>query len=87
MDFHIAGIGISTLWFNVIMTKYEASGKITIQSIKKNIQALYLKIKVMDIDHFHDNVNYLTTTLEAHGMIILDLMHHLFMATNLFLGQ
>ena len=36
-----------------------------------------IKIKEMDIEHLHEHVNYLTTTLSANGMIMLDLKHHL----------
>ena len=46
----------------------------------RKIQELDLKTKGMNIDHFHEHVNYLTTTLTAHGMIMMDLMHNLFNA-------
>ena len=32
----------------------------------------------MDIDPFYEQVNYLTTALAAHVMIILDIMYHVF---------
>lgn len=70
--------------FNVIISKSEASGKANIHNINKKIQVMYLKIKVMDIGHFQEHVNYLTTALAAHGMIMPYLMHHLFKVNKVF---
>ena len=60
------------------MSKSEASGKTNIHIIKNKIQALDLKIKVMDIDHFHWHVNSLTNVLAAQVVIMSDIMHHFF---------
>ena len=53
-------------------------------SIKNNIQALDLNIKVMDIDHFNEHSNSLTTALSAHCMIMLYLMHHRFKSYKVY---
>ena len=66
--------------FDIITRKSEAAGKDNIQSNKKKIQALDIKVKGMDIEHFHNPVYHLTNELEAHGIIILDIMNHLFKA-------
>ena len=34
----------------------------------------------MDIDHFHEHIDSLNPVVESHGMIMLDLMYHLFKA-------
>ena len=80
MEWNISGITIASLLFNLIMRKYESAGKENIQSIKNKIHNLSLNIKGMGIDHFNENVNSLNTVLSAHGMIILNLMPHLFKA-------
>ena len=41
---------------------------------------MYIKIKVLVIEHFHLHANYLTTALVAHGMIMGYLMYHLLKA-------
>ena len=79
---HISGISIAALLSNVVMRKYDASDKANIQSINNNIQVIDLNIKGMDIDHFHKNVNYLTTLMAVHSSIILDVLHPLFKAYN-----
>ena len=66
------------------MRKSEATSKANIQSIKNKIQALDLKIKGMDIDHFYEQVNSLTTALSEHGMVMTDTMHHLFNTYKVF---
>ena len=66
IEFQIEGITIASLFFNVIMSKSETAGKANMQSIKNKIQALDLKIKVIDIDHFHEHVNSLYTSLKSH---------------------
>ena len=81
-EFQISGITIAAMLFNVVMRKSESSGKADIQIIKNQIQALYLNIKGIDIDHCNENINSMTTALAAPGMIMTYIMHHLFKAYN-----
>ena len=83
MEYQILGITIDALLFNAAIRKYEAAGKDNIHIIKNKIQVLDLNIKGMDIDHFHDNVNFLTNSLSSHIMIIIYRMHQLFKEYNI----
>ena len=78
--YQIVGITISALLFNVIMIKSEAAFKANMHNIKINIQDMDINIKGINIDHFHEHIDYLTTSLVAYVIIMPDLMHHLFKA-------
>ena len=43
------------------MRKYEAAGKDNIQIFKNKITMMDIKIKGMDIGHFHEHIDSLTT--------------------------
>ena len=62
------------------MIRSESAFKANMHNIKINIQDMDINIKVMNIDHFHEHIDYLTTSLVAYGMIMPDLMDHLFKA-------
>ena len=77
MECKIVCITIYALLSNDIIRTFEATGKANIHIIKNKIQAVALRIKVLDIDQFHEHVNSLTTTLASHINIMPDGMHHL----------
>ena len=58
------------------MIKSEASDKANIHRIRNKIQAMDLNIKGMDLEQFHKQINFLTTALAAHGMIMPYLMQY-----------
>ena len=66
------------------MNKYEAAVKSNTHIIKKKIQALNINIKEKDIYHFHEHINYLTTELVSHGMIMPYPMQHLFKSCKVY---
>ena len=79
-DCKIASVIIAALLFNIIMIKSEPSGMGTVRALNQEIRALDTIIPTMKINQFNDHVNGLITTLSSHGVIMPDLMDHLFAA-------
>ena len=52
------------------MNNSENVYKANIQIIINKIQELYINIKVIDIDYFHEHVISITTALTGHSMIL-----------------
>ena len=69
---------MDSLLFNFITIKYKASGKTNIHIINNKIQEIHLKIKIMDNDHLHKHINYLTKGLSVYIMVMTDLMQNFF---------
>ena len=81
-EVHILGINISALLLNVTTIKSDDSDKANIQIIKKNTQVIDIKIKKVDIDHFHEHANSLTIVMAVHSAVIPDQLNPLFKACN-----